>query len=653
MTRLIFAFAVFLCVIPAGSAQTLPSDAPGVRQLERWGSPYSPKPAPPVRFQNSNRIDSLMRGGNLYLSLQDAIALTLENNLDIEFMRFGPATAETDVLRAKGGGTLRGLPLVLNEPPAGIGGPQSPLLTSTTPGFATGSVAVNVSDLAAITQTQTDLTIAAPSSAGSPVPAYDPALLTQLSLQQQSTPQPTTFITGTDLLSGSFFTGSTGLVQGFSTGAAISASFNATSQNTNSLHTALNPYTNSTLGLTITQPLLRGFGAAMNRRFIRIAKNNESASDLVFRQQALDTVWGAILLYYDLVSLNEDVRVKQQTLALAEKLYEDNKQQVEQGTLAPIELVRAQAQIAASRQDLANSDGYAREQELILKTVLTRRGTADPAVREAHIITTDTIPVPAVEPVQPIQDLVAAAFQKRPDWAQTQIQIDNSKISLEGSRNELRPELDLVGMFQNTGLAGQANPLAAALGFTTSPAYIGGLGTTLAQIFRRNYPTYGVGLTLNLPLRNRVAQADVARDEIQLRQSQVRQQQFQNLVRLQVEDALIAIQRSRAAYEAAVQTRILQEQSLAAEQEKFGVGLSTTFLIIQYESALAQARSTEVAARGAYAKARVTLEHAIGMTLENNGVSIDDVYRGRVSRPPSAIPATTAPSPPVAAPAKP
>jgi outer membrane protein TolC len=310
--------------------------------------------------------------------------------------------------------------------------------------------------------------------------------------------------------------------------------------------------------------------------------------------------------------------------------------------LAPIELVRAQAQVAASRQDLANSEGFELQEELLLKTVLTRKGTADPALREARLVPTTPIDIPVREEVTLVPDLVSEAFRNRPELEEGRLQILNSEISLKGSRNGLLPELDLVGAVQNSGLAGQLNPLSAPTSVgpvtTNDPALIGGFGSSVEQILRRNYPTYGIGIQLNLPLKNRVAQGDYARDQMQLRQTEVRFQQLANQVRLEVESALIAVQRSRAAYDAAVETTKLQAQSLQIELEKYANGVSTNFLVMQYQSYLAQARSTEVASRSVYVKARTALERALGRTLDNHKISIDEVYRGRMSTPPAALP---------------
>ncbi|MGA2329349.1 MAG: TolC family protein [Bryobacteraceae bacterium] len=603
--------------------------APAFAQL----APYRAKPAPPVDFRDSSRIDGLLRGGNLYLSLADAIALALENNLDVELQRLGPGIADSDVLRAKGGGAIRGIALTVGLPPSGLGGPSSPLLNTGPQTVGTsGSVPTNVSNLGALAAGQSNLSIGGQSfSNGPPIPSFDPTVTGQLNWQHQSTPQSTSFITGTNALVASVATRTAGVSEGFGPGTQVSLNFSNSSQTTNSLRATFSPYSSSTLGLNITQPLLRGFGMGLNRRYIRIAQNDRKVTGLVFRQQVIETVTGVIRLYYDLVALMEDVRVREQAVALAEKLSQDNQRQVEAGTLAPIELVRARAQIAASRQDLANSRGFAREQELVLKTVITRRGTADPAIRAAHVVPTDPIPAPGDTEVRPVQDLISEAFQNRLDLQAAALQIANAEISLQGSRNQLRPELDFVAILQNGGLAGQINPLSSASSAPLPPDFLGGFGASLAQVLRRNFPTYGAGLQLTLPLRNRVAQADVARDELQYRQTQIRRQQLENQVRLEVEDALISIERSRAAYEAAVQTRTLQEQSLDAEQKRYGVGLSTTFLVIQYQNLVAQARSTEAAARGAYAKARAALDRAIGATLEAHGVSIDQAYKGRLS----------------------
>jgi outer membrane protein TolC len=417
-----------------------------------------------------------------------------------------------------------------------------------------------------------------------------------------------------------------GIQQGFASGAQVGLNFDNNHQNLNALNTTFNPYTGSSLGLTVTQPLLRGLGSSLNRRFIRIAGNEQRIGSLLFQQQLISTVYGVVRLYTDFVALYEDEKVKQETLTLAEKLLADTKAQVEEGTLAQVELTRADAQVFSARQDVINARGLREEQEAILKNVLTRRGNEEPTVQAARIIPMDTLNIPEKDEIRPMQDLIGDALSNRPDLGQAQLQISNAQIGLEGARSLTRPEVDLVGIMQNNGLAGAASPYAA----TTYPGGLGGYGTTLDQIFTRKYPTYGIGVQFTLPIHNRIAEADVARDELNVKQAQVRLRQMQNQARLEVEDALIAMRRARASYEAAVQARRLQQESLEAEQAKFEVGASTAFFVIQYESLLAQAKSTEVAAESSYVKAKAALQRAMGTILDENHISLDAAIKGKM-----------------------
>ena len=597
---------------------------------------YKPGTVSPLNMQDSMRADELVRAGNLYLSLQDAIGLAIENNLDVELERFGFRMAATDTYRATGGGLLRGVPYSVNETPAGIGGPNgNPLLTAAATGALTQSVvSAAVTDTQLIAEPQDSLSTTGPFSfsTGPVIPFFDPIATAQIQAEHVSTPSPSYLQSAASGVSGS-----AGYLQGFSTGATVNGFYTASHFAENTLGIVVKPYDTSSLGVTITQPLMKGFGSALNRRFIRIARNSEKISDYVFQQQAIVTVSGVIRLYDDLVGLNEDYRVKQQTLATAQRLFEDNTNKVEQGTLAPIEATRAQAQVAAARQDLINAEALVRQQELILKNVISRNWGDDPILHDARIIPTDSLTLDPL-PTESNGQIVTEALAKRPELQAAILQVTNSQISIEGSKNALLPEIDLVGTVANSGIAGNLNPASTISGAGANGNY----GTTLDQILKRDYPTATIGLNLTLPVRNRVAQADLARDELQLRQTQIRLKQVENQIRTEVEDALIALQRTRAAYEAAAETTRLQQQSLDIEQEKFDVGLSTNFLVIQYQSFLAQAKSTEVASLDAYAKARAQFERAAGITLDVHNISIDETMRGQFSKPPAALPPANA-----------
>ena len=593
-------------------------------------SPGAPRIDTPLSFANSPRMHELIRAGNLYLSLSDALALTIENNLDIELQRYGLPAADTDLLRAKGGGTVRGLNFLLAETPVGVGGPLSPVVTNpaTAQGTPGTSVATNALELGVLGEPQDNYSMQGTilQSNGTAVPIFDPALVGQLNWTHTSTPETSYATYATNALVANMTTANFGVQQGFSSGAQVGVNFNNNHQTSNAINTSYSPFSASSLGLTVTQPLLRGFGPSLNRRFIRIAANERRISSLLFRQQVILTVYGVVRLYTDFVALYEDVKVKEEAAALAAKLFEDVKAQVDEGTLAQVEMTRANAQVFATRQDLINSRGLLDEEEAILKNQLTRTGNADPEVQGAHIIPTDVLTIPDKDEIRPMQDLINEALANRPDLGQARLQIDNSRIGLAGSRNATLPEVDLVGLMQNNGLGGLSTPLLPN-GDTT---FSGGYGSALDQVLARNYPTYGVGVQVTLPIHNRIAQADLARDEIQVKQSEIRLRQFQNQARLEVEDALIAMRRARASYEAAVQARRLQQESLDAEQAKFEVGASTSFFVIQYESLLAQAKSTEVAAKSSWVKARAALQRAMGTILDENHITFDGALKGKM-----------------------
>ncbi|MBP1601506.1 MAG: outer rane efflux protein [Acidobacteria bacterium] len=612
-----FLIALFACAAPAQE-----SDSGFWHKL---GAVYQAPEVPANRYQDTARLKTLMREGQLYLSLDDAIALAVENNLDVAVQRYLPVFAAADVLRTQSGALVRGLQLTVREGPPGVGGPSSPVLTGGTDN----------------TNSQADVNLAlgqitgigsSPISPGSPIPRFDPNIVGQYGWIHNTTPQANegsfgvpSLVTGTTVFN-------TGYVQGFSPGTQLAVTFNNTRHSLNAPNIDYNPYTAGSVGLTVTQPLLQGFGTATNKRFIRIARNNEKIADLTFQQQLVATVSAVMRLYYDLVSVNQDVEVKQQALKRAEALLENNRVQVEVGTLAPIEVVRAQAEVARSRQALTNSESLVFQQEVILKNFLSRRGTDDPEIRSARLVATDHIRIPDKEAPQNLEELVQQAFKNRPDYLQAVIQLDNARVALKGSKNALLPQLDLVGTVSNNGLAGEVNPLALPGSGAADQAFLGGYGTLMSQIFRRNYPDYGVFVQLNIPLRNRQARADMMRDSAQANQSELRLEQLKHQVQTEVEAAIIALQRARAGYDAARQTRVLQEQTLQAEQEKYSVGATTSFFLIQYQRDLAQARSDEVLAESLYAKAQTALERAVGIVLTRHNIEFDEAYNGQLRR---------------------
>lgn len=587
-----------------------------------------------VKLSDTTRIDPLIRGGALYLSLRDAIALAVENNLDVEYQRLTPLIGEADLLRTKAGGISRGVPSNILQGPSGLGSSSAVGSGSATPGIS----GAGQTDLTNQLTSGTSVPAAGPqtSASGPVIPSFDPAIVGGFGWNRTNRPQTNTFITGTNASIGTAVTGDLGVRKGFLTGGTASLGFDANRQNTNNTRSDINPATNSGLAFSFTQPLLQGFGTAVNNRYIRVARNNRRVSDLVFEQQLLTTVYSVIRLYWDLVALNGEVRVQRESLSLSERLLNENRQQLQAGTLAPIDVVRTRASVAAVRRDLTVAETRVRQQETILKDYLTRGSVDSTVFNGIRVIPTDTVEEPSQVPIQPVQDLVKEALAHRPDLLQASLQVDNSRITLTGSRNGLLPNVDLLVNARSNALFGTLNPNpppgsttgGTPLIRTPDPAFLGGVGTGFSQLFGAQFADYGAQIQVNIPILNRAARADYARDRLAVSQQQIRLQQVEKQIRVDVVNALIAVEQSRAAWEAAREARDFQIQSLDAEREKYKAGVTTNYLLIQYQRDLVQSESALVTALTDYAKARAALDRSTGALLDKMGISIVDAYRG-------------------------
>jgi outer membrane protein len=617
MRRLSPAIALLLACAAGVPAQVSGSQEIGARPWHSFlTSPYRPQAVPPIDLENSPRLEKLLRAGNIYLSLRDAIALALENNLDIQWQRYSRPIAEAGLRRAKAGGSVSGVP-------GSIQSSTMSALSQITGGVSGGS--------------------GGGTSSGSGFASLEPTFYASGQWGHQSNPQVNSFAAGGTSIAYQLRSYSSGVRKAFLSGTSVNLGWENNWMRTNSRLADFNPSATANMGLTISQRLLQGFGMAVNSRGIKIATNNVGVADLGFRQQVIQTISGVIAAYWDLVSLNETVKVRQQALALAQKLYEDNKKQVELGTMARFELVRAEAEVAANEEALVLAQTPLTEQETALKNMLSRTGIQSPELAEARIIPVDRITVPESDEVVPLQDLVATALQNRPDLQQTALNLDSAKLNLLGTKSALLPSLNAFVNVRNNALVGQV-PAAVTPGagseFTSNsdPFFIGGFGRSLAQLFARNFPDYTVGFQLDIPIHNRAAQADMTAAELALRQQQIQRQSQVNAIRMQVRNAMVRLEQARVAYRAAVRSRQLAEQTLENEQKRFALGVGTMFYVIQYQRDMNQARSNEVAAASAYAIAKVQLDQVLGRTLEANGISIDEAVRGVVSRPPDVQP---------------
>jgi outer membrane protein len=581
---------------------------------------YKQRSVAPINLTNSSRLESLIRAGNLYLSAQDVIALTLENNLDIEIQRYGPILTKEVTRRTEGGGAIRSVGVGL------AAGPTSVSLTGVSVnGSGGGTSASGVSSSGILTQL------------GPAIPNLDPQISLVGQFSHSTSPQSNTFLTGTTSLISDSRSYQAQISKYNDFGTYYQFTLSTSHLRFNSPFYTLNPFNSSDADFQITQNLLQGFGRPVLGRNIRVSKNNEKISNLQFKQQVITTVSAVLNLYWDLVSFNADLKARKDELATARALFEDNQKQVKIGTLAPIEVTRAEAQVYSSEQDLLISQTNLLQQETVLKNALSRNGVATPTLADVHVVPLDTVQVPPQEEIQAIDQLVQEALVKRIEIAQDKINIDSQQINLRAIRNGLRPSLQLFAELTNNGLAGSANYLAPG---TVAPNFlVGGTGTSFEQILHRNYPNYSAGVSLNIPLRNRAAQSDYVTSALEERQAELSLQKAVNQVRVDVQNAMIGLRQARVRYDSAVKARILQQQTLDADRKKYTLGASTVFQVVQDQQNLAAAQSTEQQSLANYSHARISFDQAMGTTLEVNHVSIDEAMSGKVMRP-SDLPAT-------------
>ncbi len=558
-------------------------------------TPYKQSQVPEPQFTNSSRIDQLIQDGKMMLSLQEAVELALENNPDLQVQRYNPWIAETDILRTLGGGAGRGT--------AG---------STTLPGAFTDQAALS----------------------------FDPSLTSTVSLDSRLLPvnNPLTAGTGTSTAAAQLFTHTEivnlGYSQAFHTGTSFSASLDTTRTSTTSGAVHFNPTVQTTGQFLITQPLLNGFGRTVNERYLRIARLNRTANDEAFTQSIITDITAVEDDYWELVFARGNVTVQQQAVALAQTLYEDNKKQVEVGTLAPLGIVQAQAQVATAQQALILAQTIQLQDQTLLMSVITKNPTA-PNLLNVEIVPTDSAQnLPAVENLT-LQEAVTEALAKRPDVAQAKLTINADDINIQATRNALLPSLDISAFVSGVGLGGNTKVT------TPVPAVVtGGLGNALGQVFQGTYPEYEAQLALNLPIRNRVAAADNARALLSQRQDQARLQQTLNNAMVDVQNALITLQQDGPTVTAAQTTRLLQQETLDAEQKKLDLGASTIFLVVTDQETLATAAAAEVRAEANLAEAVVNLQRALGRTLEVFKITLADAQSGAPSHEPN-IPGTT------------
>ncbi len=594
-------------------------------------APYRGIDIPDFSINNKPRVDQLIHDGKLEITLQDAVELALENNMDIAVARYQPWLADTDILATTGGGVGQG-----------TNGVEIPFSTANVPQLA-----------------------------------LDPVLTGSVGFADVSTPINNPFISGTGTASNQLV----GLInhsaqynwtynQGFTSGTSLTASWDNTRSSSSSPANLFNPSVQSTLSITFQQQLLNGFGFAQNRRNILISKNNRKLADYEFALQAITTVTNAINAYWELVYARENVKVQEQAVTVSTKFYGDNKKQLEIGTMAPLDVTRAESELATDRQNLIVAQTVKLTDEQTLKNAIVRDPLA-PTLANVEIVPLDHPNPPEAVEAATFEDAVKEAFTKRPDLQVQAINVTNAGIEAKANQQSLRPVATLFAEYQSTGLAGNAPIVTGAttvagapvvgadgapitvLDATGTPVEVftpntgavtngitkQGFGTTQSQIFHNDFPSYIVGLNLTLPIRNRVAQASYQRATLNQRQIEAQLQQMKNAAVLDVRNAFIALTQDRAQVQSASKARELQQQTFDAEQKRYQLGASTVYNVILTQRDLISAQGNELRALANLVEAKANYERAVGRTLDVNRVTIADAKHGQVDHE-SLIPGT-------------
>jgi outer membrane protein TolC len=568
-------------------------------------APYTPMKVAKPELLNTPRINQLIQDGKLNLSLEDAVSLGLENNLAIAVERYVPWLDEASLLLAKSG--------------------------------ANGRI------------------------------QFDPTVTSNLAIEETKTPinNPifagiTTQITSPVALDNHITTANFGYTQGFAAGTQAQVTFNNSRESTNfGGFDLFNPYEQSTLTVELTQPLLNGFGRIPNTRYIIEAKNTVKVGESQFAQQVITTVTQVATDYWELVFARENVKVEQVAVAADQQLYNNNKKQLEIGTMAPLDVITAQSQLATDQQALVQ----AQTTQLLDETTLLVAITKDPlsgTLNGVEIIPATTIFNPNIENIS-LDDAVKEAWQKRPELQQAALNLKNAGVEVKATRNLLLPQLNVFGEYQAAGLGGVITPATPTGAFLAeSPIFLpgdvlpdgtipagsipsgvsgqpltapgtpnhGGLGDDLNAMIRGRYPTLEAGLNLTLPIRNRAAQGNNATAQLNEREQEVQYLQTQNTIVLNVRQALITLVQDRAAITAAEEARVFAQQSYDDEVKKLQLGTSTAFTVIQKQQLLTAAEGTELRDRINLIEAELNFNQAMGRTLDVHNITVAGALRG-------------------------
>jgi outer membrane protein TolC len=612
-------------VTGAAGAQT---SAPVSYDMPKSKNPfaaYTSSRVPPIQLTNSPLITQLIRDGKLYLSLKDAIRLALENNLDLAIARYTLPIASTDVLRTQAGGIFRGVNtgVVQGTPGGGVGG-----FGAGAPGGGAGGTTGGAGGAGAGASGLVQSTL----GAGAPVASYDPVITAVVGAEHQATPLPSLQIYGVQLLQLNTGQANINYSQAFSTGTSISFEFDNNRQTTNSPLFNISPALSAQYRFTLQQQLLSGFGFGPNLRYLRIANNDKKISDIAFKSQVIATITQIENIYWDLVNAYEQAQVNEQSVAFAQQSLDNARKQLQLQSIPEMDVMRSEAEVSRRDQDLTLARTSLQLQELLIKNALTR-SLDDPVLEAVGVIPTDRLQEVQPPTAHSVQDLIAQALRDRPEFAQSDLDLTNRRISSQAVRNALLPSLSLLGFYGGSGLAGPLNPaynpaLTGVPNVSTVPIDYSG---ALQNSFNNTAPDYYIGLNLSIPIRNRVAKADQYRSELEYRQAELRREELKKQIRIEVRNAEYALQQTAARVDAARKARDLAQRTFEITKKEQDLGAGSIFQTVTAQRDLSLSELDLFSAMTVYEKAKVELDRATASTLAHNGIEIQDAIKGTVS----------------------
>ena len=579
---------------------------------------YMPSTVPELNLTNSPRLEQLIRDGKVYLSLKDAIALALENNLDLAYFRYNLVIADMDLARTKAGGQVRGVNTGVVQ---GTQGGFSSTSSSSGGGATSSSGGAGAAGAGGLVQSTLGI--------GTAVNSFDPVVSMKSYVDHTTQQEPNTFTIGVPLLKQNTIDFSTQYSQSFSLGTNIQVNYIGQRFTINSPYYTVNPNLYSNFQFVVSQPLLAGFGFGTNERYIRIAKKNKTLTDLSFKAQAIATITQVEDIYWDLVNAYQDAQVKERSLTFAQQTLDDDQKQLQLQAIPAMQVLKDQSDVATREGDLTVAKASLKLNELLIKNVLTKE-IDDPKLADMSVVPLDRIGTPDDNESKPIDALIAEAEKNRPDVSQDQIAMEIAQDSLKTIKNSLLPQLNVYGVYAGSGVGGPANPYCS-LGpeqcSTTLPA---DFGSTLQNTFNYTAPEYQVGFQLNIILRNRIAKADQFRAVLEFRQNQLTFEEQKKNIRFDVRNSQYALQQARARVDSQQKARDLAQKTFDVTKEEQQLGSKSSLDTLNADHDLAVAESALFTAQAAYEKAKVEIDRATGETLDRMGVSIDDAKSGVV-----------------------